>query len=137
MRPGHHCGGGGTGRGVRGRRTTSANSSSSSPSRPRSAGRHSLSARSLPPLCELARLSDSRVHVGAVATGRRPRCRRPTGWTGSGVLLGSILSYPIIVTEPHPITVTTLIVVGLLVVAAFWASRRVAGCPPAPALPPD
>ena len=42
-------------------------------------------------------------------------------------LLGSILSYPIIVTEPHPITVTTLIVVGLLVVAAFWASRRVQG----------
>lgn len=40
-------------------------------------------------------------------------------------VVGSILSYPIIVTQSRPITVTTLLVAGLILVAAFWVSRRV------------
>jgi small-conductance mechanosensitive channel len=42
-------------------------------------------------------------------------------------IVGGILSYPIIVTQSRPITVTTFLVAGLIVVAAFWVSRRVQG----------
>ena len=42
-------------------------------------------------------------------------------------IVASVLSYPIIVTQSRPITVTTLLVAGLILVAAFWVSRRVQG----------
>jgi small-conductance mechanosensitive channel len=44
-----------------------------------------------------------------------------------GRIVASILSYPIIVTQSRPITVTTFLVAGLIVVAALWVSRRVQG----------
>jgi small-conductance mechanosensitive channel len=39
-------------------------------------------------------------------------------------LIGNVLNYPIIPTQSRPITVTTLLGAGLVVVTAFWISRR-------------
>jgi len=42
-------------------------------------------------------------------------------------VLAKILTYPIIPSQTRPITVTTFLVAGLIVVAAFWLSRRLQG----------
>jgi len=47
-------------------------------------------------------------------------------------LIGDILHYPIIPTEPHPITVITVLVAALVVVTAFWIFAAGAGDPSAP-----
>jgi small-conductance mechanosensitive channel len=49
------------------------------------------------------------------------------GWAHLWRVVGSLLSYPIIPTQTRPITVTTLIVVGLLVAVSFWVSHRAQG----------
>src|SRR5262249_58673521 len=49
------------------------------------------------------------------------------GWASLWQVVGSVLSYPIIPTQTRPITVTALIVVGLLVAVSFWMSRRAQG----------
>jgi len=49
------------------------------------------------------------------------------GWAHLWWVVGSFLSYPIIPTQTRPITVTALIVVGLVVAVSFWVSHRAQG----------
>ena len=44
-----------------------------------------------------------------------------------GRVLASVLAYPIIPAQTHPITVATLLVTALILVASWWASRWVQG----------
>src|SRR5262245_57929004 len=46
------------------------------------------------------------------------------GWERFVTVLTDALNYPLIPTRPHPITVVTILCASLLLVAAFWASRR-------------
>lgn len=40
-------------------------------------------------------------------------------------LIGDVLNYPVIPTETRPITVITILVATVVVIAGFWISRRV------------
>src|SRR5262245_61293878 len=48
----------------------------------------------------------------------------PEGWKRFLGAIADVLNYPIIATQPRPITVVTLLCVALFLVAALWVSRR-------------
>jgi small-conductance mechanosensitive channel len=48
----------------------------------------------------------------------------PEGWKRVFGVIVDALNYPIIATQPRPITVVTLLCVALFLVGAFWVSRR-------------
>jgi len=48
----------------------------------------------------------------------------PEGWKRFFGIIADALNYPIIATQPRPITVVTLLWAALFLIAAFWVSRR-------------